>query len=980
MKKRFNKIAKCCLSVLLAMKASLLIAGAQWASTWEINVDAPWRVEPSPAQDGVGKEYHSIPISVTINDARAWQYTPECGFNEENDATSCDREYTKMHQVISVTVTENNNPYSTKVVYTGDSNPKMIERTLGSWQPHTSAVGGVTEEPNSYEHSPITQDLCIGGPGVNCYSSSSNRLEDTSEWHMVFPYTPQSQVPGEDLELNVKVKIVYKNKENASKTGYFTQTLKVRLGEDELPRFSDNWAYGDLHYHSQGTDNSGEYGLSYRETLHTLGVLGMDFVFATDHASNNKQIEAGTMDLATGCYFTGGVNAVFGLVKLKPFADDGCLNNLFRTTDGLGDMSENRYLNHWFLLNGELNNTFTGFEGVNKLNQALWLQRNRMSGKVAVPQIYLGGEVDLIPEIISGEGEVGVIPGYQAYLHTICRDIPANHQGQNIKRIIADNDSNDELVCQTGWPSYQCGQSEKICNTSDILTPTTEGTDLIKDIQFKSLGFARQHILYLPKQEFGQVPLLSDTNTEGGASKRMRDLTAAMSGKAYFFLAHPLATASGNGISRLGPDILPYSENQLKEAFLHESFLGLQGWNENTRLKTDMTDERDNLHTNKEASNGWDYSNIPVKDVSNWEFDRRVFDNVNENIASTMLWDYVQQWGLNPNETSAISWLATGQPRKVFFAGGSDAHGDFNFRREGALNGTTAVVDTAIGKPRNLVHVGDPDGESNGIAKAFSQNQVLTGLKNGEFLVTDGPIVRLAYDVNQNGVIDDGDIPMGGTVNSAAPVENNGKYPLLVEWKSTEEFGPIEHLDLKIGSFSNQLGKGVNWGFDITNEPGSMTLDSLNYDAESGETYRRSYFGEEEGLTTLGYFSRALNSTNYTGQACEFEETSQNTVLRINFENNSNGADAHRYSGTCKISIDPDMFPSFRTATTQDYRYEPPQISRAAIDITSPDKLFVRGELYVSPSGSCGFAPQAINEERCNARRAYSNPIWFVIN
>lgn len=39
------------------------------------------------------------------------------------------------------------------------------------------------------------------------------------------------------------------------------------------------------------TDNEGESGYAYRNVVRALGAMGLDFVFATDHASNSVQID-----------------------------------------------------------------------------------------------------------------------------------------------------------------------------------------------------------------------------------------------------------------------------------------------------------------------------------------------------------------------------------------------------------------------------------------------------------------------------------------------------------------------------------------------------------------------------------------------------------------------------------------------------------------------------------------------------------------
>jgi hypothetical protein len=139
-------------------------------------------------------------------------------------------------------------------------------------------------------------------------------------------------------------------------------------------------------------------------------------------------------------------------------------------------------------------------------------------------------------------------------------------------------------------------------------------------------------------------------------------------------------------------------------------------------------------------------------------------------------------------------------------AGGSDSHGDLNFRRYGRPGNErwtdVPVGDTAIGNPRNLVTMAQPQGgppvaaadttTSNGPLR-YSNQAVIASLRAGRFSVTDGPAIRIAIDRNLNGVIDDVDIPMGGTFDDFP----GDRIPLLVEWLSTPEFGPIARVDVR---------------------------------------------------------------------------------------------------------------------------------------------------------------------------------------
>jgi hypothetical protein len=132
-------------------------------------------------------------------------------------------------------------------------------------------------------------------------------------------------------------------------------------------------------------------------------------------------------------------------------------------------------------------------------------------------------------------------------------------------------------------------------------------------------------------------------------------------------------------------------------------------------------------------------------------------------------------------------------------AGGSDAHGDLNYRRAGYYQGTTETTDAAIGSPRNLVQidraaaVAVSGGENPPVV--YRHETVVEALASGNFAVTDGPALRIVIDRNQNGVIDAEDTPMGGMVH----LYGEETLPLLVEWKSTPEFGAVALIDLYVG-------------------------------------------------------------------------------------------------------------------------------------------------------------------------------------
>lgn len=530
--------------------------------------------------------------------------------------------------------------------------------------------------------------------------------------------------------------------------------------------------YGDLHYHSQGTDNEGESAISYRSVNQAMKAMGLDYLFATEHASNSRKI--------TGIHQVF-VMDVLGLPWWIDFAK-GFLLALARDNhiglpviefDSLRDMSPQRfaYLYDWLNLPNGVN-AEVGASG----------------GPDRSPQIFLGGEVDAWPEVSTVEGQAGRFrySTIRSYIfRNACYELPLDLLPVELKIDFS-------LHCIPD-SAYDFG----------------DGSYGVRDPQgIIEMAAARQHIVYLPytSAEPGAVSgrnafISGTTTTYGGASRRFGAMVRdelEVAKKGYFFLAHPTSAAAGSSVDRLGPDIVPYSDTQLETAFRSRYVLGLQLWNENGHRRSlagskafPMLHQQGHLYRLPPGEP------VPVPDQNlvdvtfNWNWES--FDETGEMVAlgdGARMWDQVLGWGITPSRVAQLSWLSPGAPRKFFMAGGSDAHGDLNYRREGRFFGWGSANDTAIGKPRNLTYVGS---ERLGAANGVGQNQVVEHLSSGNFSVTDGPALRIAIDSNGNGIIDDADVPMGG--DFAAGV---GTIPLLVEWKSTPEFGPIDSVDLYV--------------------------------------------------------------------------------------------------------------------------------------------------------------------------------------
>lgn len=724
--------------------------------TLEYASDVPWRMEPELGP-GNSKSYGSIPIYTTVLDMDTLYM----------DVDRSDTEGLGVLCTLTVTPYVDGVKRGVARLHTAEE----IELMVGYWDGHRA--------PTRY--------LCSrGGGGCDASMLTPN---DTSEWHALHWYNPGALAqPGTDLVLKLEAAFQRHAADTSCDSGDPRIVLeswgKVHFGEDRLPRFGDTWAYGDLHYHSQGTDNEGESGYSYRGVVRALGALGVDFAFATEHASEGSQIV--DMDLQ---------------IELDL---DGDICGVHR---GLRDMNGHRFDYSLAALLGR-----AGFgEGANNTpltdaanGKAPMLYRSRGT----YPQVFLGGEVDVVPEVAdlpTGSMQTGNPAWNLEY---------GNNQTLNFAQSgqLCDGWENQSLQeCDEDAPTGDCpaGLGE------DWFVSNGEDGWVARDVQGinKTDYFGRQHVLYLPRTADTGLFVGSSTSKYGGGTRRLvgswqhsnegvADEIARRGG--YGFLAHPLSHGGGSK----GPGMLPYTDYLLAKAFDSPAILGLQLWNQDQRLKNDDPYEFGyDLQWQSEFPEpepGFDAGRFalrplcpsgddlvePCEAQKRWQWPQtagaKYVRKIHNGVA---VWDRMLRWGLQPERTAHLAWLSPGEPRRLFMAGGSDGHGDFSFRRAGYARYTTEVFDSAFAKVRNLVDA--LDGES---GRTPDHASVVAALADGRFSVTDGPAMRIVLDANHNGIIDDSDPPMG-SVNFVFGTDAT----ILVEFLSTEEFGTLPHLDVVVG-------------------------------------------------------------------------------------------------------------------------------------------------------------------------------------
>lgn len=825
----------------------------------EFAIDAPWRIEPAPKPGG-GYTFGPIPITITFHDAIFDHYRSSIGqFFANFFIGPLEKRHVGVLSSISITEVRHKNGrvfhYTPQLAL---GNIREIERKR--W---------ISTKNNEPRH-----ELCRPHLGQNCQPLYD--ITDSHEWHAMLWYTPSDTevVPGENIQLMIKVVTRYEGEER-----HWVNAVVVHAGEAPLPRFDNQWLYGDLHYHSQMTDNEGESGYSYRNVVRSLGALGMDFLFATDHASDSEQVDGGLAGVGRCGTVEGSRCAFNSTADLPQLCQEGGQTKQCVGLQGVEarDLNQARFTKAKEIIYGP--------DGANQAIgrdlQTNGFPRYRSAG--IIPQIYMGEEVDAMPEISSQEfltGQLSYGDGL-VYPWSNVNQCLAQKSLGFCSRFHPELENSGYAGCANQPIAQLCRERystvRELGSGRRFFTQDNQGIPHL-DIQPEP---SRQHLVYFPvsglPDENGFIS--SRTRNYGGASLRLEEVLREVEAKGVTFLAHPLA--SGKPGSQEGPDVLPYSDLALDRAWSSRAVLGLQFWNENPSVKSQVDTNYDVPLTppyDRHPYGALITSNFPLTDrqaqmllqdmnyIVALDQIQRMLPEINRlRMSRSRVWenslpdggksytamrpflyptkplflgnishdDLIKPWGwkasagpgrysrlyqgaftwdrylrkgLTPSETSGlISWLAPGEPRKWFMAGGSDAHGDINYRREGYLCRSEwcedeAWVDTAIGNPRNLVLVGTPEGiplpGTQAEVRPFTNGQVIDALRAGRFSVTDGPAIQIAIDRNRNGSLDDDDFHMG-TVFNLFPGE---QIPLLIEWMSTPEFGRIKKIDIYLGT------------------------------------------------------------------------------------------------------------------------------------------------------------------------------------
>lgn len=169
-------------------------------------------------------------------------------------------------------------------------------------------------------------------------------------------------------------------------------------------------------------------------------------------------------------------------------------------------------------------------------------------------------------------------------------------------------------------------------------------------------------------------------------------------------------------------------------------------------------------------------------------------DYLTNGYSGLQFWNGKQDEKLYKSREVWIKLLLEGN--KPYILGGNDAHGDFN-RCRGIKYPNTKLKELdnhVFGKIRTYAHCGD----------YLSLSGILNAIKNGNTIITNGPIVIPTIQ-NDNGRI----------ANVGESISGRGSK-LIINAQSSEEFGFIDKIDIYRGDIVNKVES-----LEITLKPNS---------------------------------------------------------------------------------------------------------------------------------------------------------------
>ncbi len=226
---------------------------------------------------------------------------------------------------------------------------------------------------------------------------------------------------------------------------------------------------------------------------------------------------------------------------------------------------------------------------------------------------------------------------------------------------------------------------------------------------------------------------------------------------------------------------------------------GLQIWN-----------LRNTIETDDENYNPWnieyDSEIIPFTELSTTETGQHLFRLLQNFDLTNFLWTKgLIEKNSNPN---LQNW-------KFFISSGTDAHGSFNYSNTDLAYGMGNISDNAVGKLSTLIY------SENGIGT--SGKNILTALKNGNTILSSGPIVTFGLSETENNTSPEITIGSDAVINYS----DISNYNIITNAQTSEMFGYIESVKLTINTEDNIYEYPLNNTADINSVYLDEVLESI---------------------------------------------------------------------------------------------------------------------------------------------------------
>ncbi|MDG2343699.1 MAG: T9SS type A sorting domain-containing protein [Flavobacteriales bacterium] len=328
---------------------------------------------------------------------------------------------------------------------------------------------------------------------------------------------------------------------------------------------------------------------------------------------------------------------------------------------------------------------------------------------------------------------------------------------------VAVNNSNDNLVHMLAYPDFNAPMSLPFLGDGDgDVSSTNVSIDMALENLANANGFAYAAHPFATEDKLPVIPVDGGIWNLGESGFPLNGDNFPKTGGSII----------ANNLS-LSSDVLSSQEGML----LKEALVGGQIWNCRSNLNVSGI--------NGNESDGWDVLNgsspFSQVDTASYGYHIKKFRQGQE------LVNYINQMGLSKKnqDSSYQNW-------KMYYAGGSDAHGSFNFSNTGNFAGFGGVDDNALGKISTLVYCPNGQGENG--------TNLLKALQNGNSTISDGPILTMGLSTdgnnNSNEVILGADVELNSL--------NQNSYFLNLNYTSTNEFGDVVYLKLILGTESGE--------------------------------------------------------------------------------------------------------------------------------------------------------------------------------